>query len=132
MYRTSSRAAWKLACSFTVTAAALLGAGSIQAQQTAGQRYQAEVARCNTGQTQQDRATCMREAGAARDEAGKGNLATPQSTEMVRNATERCKAQPAADQAACLQRIEGTGVTTTQGSVEGGGVIRETVTPVKP
>lgn len=119
------------ALSLALAAAALFAAPAAFAQ-SAEQRYQAEVARCNTGQTQQDRATCMREAGAARDEAGKGNLATPQSTEMDRNATERCKAQPVADQAACLQRVEGTGVTTTQGSVEGGGVIRETVTPVKP
>ncbi|MES2975402.1 MAG: hypothetical protein V4757_17430 [Pseudomonadota bacterium] len=119
------------ALSFTLAAAAFLAAPSAFAQ-SAEQRYQAEVARCNAGQTQQDRATCLREAGAARDEARKGNLATPASTDMARNATDRCKLQPAADQAACMQRIEGTGVTTTQGSVEGGGVIRETVTPVKP
>ncbi len=127
MYLFSPRAALSL----TLAAAALLAAPSAFAQ-TAEQRYQAEVARCNAGQTQQDRATCLREAGAARDEARKGNLATPQPTDMASNATDRCKAQPAADQAACMQRIEGTGVTTTQGSVEGGGVIRETVTPVKP
>lgn len=125
MYRFSPRAALTLA----LTTAAFLAAPSAIAQ-TAEQRYQAEVTRCNTGQTQQDRATCLREAGAARDEARKGNLASPQSAEMVSNATERCKTQPAADQAACMQRIQGTGVTTTSGSVEGGGVIRETVTPV--
>lgn len=96
------------------------------------QRYRAEVAVCNSGKSQQDRATCLREAGAARAEARKGNLKTPAGADVSSNATERCKAQPAADQPACVQRITGAGKTTTEGSVKGGGVIRETVTPVKP
>jgi hypothetical protein len=45
------------------------------------------------------------------------------------NATARCEAQPAADRAACVQRILGAG--STQGSVGGGGLIRQTETPVK-
>ncbi|HEY8708690.1 MAG TPA: hypothetical protein VIM34_11920, partial [Burkholderiaceae bacterium] len=45
------------------------------------------------------------------------------------NATARCQAQPAEDREACVQRIMGAG--STQGSVEGGGLIREAVTPVK-
>ncbi|CAN5710803.1 hypothetical protein BH11PSE7_BH11PSE7_02660 [soil metagenome] len=96
------------------------------------QRYQREVARCKTGQSQQDRATCMREAGAARDEARKGNLTDPGASDLARNATVRCNAQPAADRDDCMKRITGAGDTQTQGSVMGGGVIRETVTPVKP
>lgn len=110
----------------------LLLAAQLANAQSAEQKYQSEVARCNSGQSQQDRTTCLREAGAARDEARKGNLATPAPAAADSNATDRCKAQPAADQAACIQRITGAGNTTTQGSVAGGGVIRETVTPVKP
>ena len=96
------------------------------------QHYQREVARCKSGQTQQDRATCMREAGAARDEARKGNLTDPGSSAVARNATARCNAQPVADRDDCMKRVTGAGDTTTQGSVMDGGVIRETVTPVKP
>ncbi len=121
----------RTAYSLAVITAAMMGSQFAHAQ-TAEQRYQAEVARCNGGQTSQDKATCLREAGAARAEAGKGNLNTPAAGQAAQNATDRCKAQPAADQQACLQRISGAGTTTTQGSVEGGGVIRETVTPVKP
>ncbi|MBC7435152.1 MAG: hypothetical protein H7332_03685 [Bdellovibrionales bacterium] len=96
------------------------------------QSYQREVATCKSGKSQQDRATCMREAGAARAEARKGNLTNPGSNDLARNATARCNAQPAADRDDCMKRITGAGDTQTQGSVMGGGVIRETVTPVKP
>jgi hypothetical protein len=96
------------------------------------QSYQREVARCKSGQSQQDRATCMREAGAARNEARKGNLTDPGSSDLARNAAARCNAQPAADRDDCMKRVTGSGDTQTQGSVMGGGLIRETVTPVKP
>ncbi|MBC7376567.1 MAG: hypothetical protein H7346_03920 [Burkholderiaceae bacterium] len=96
------------------------------------QSYQREVARCKSGQSQQDRATCMREAGAARAEARKGNLTDPGTADLARNATARCNAQPAPDQDDCMKRVTGAGDTRTQGSVMGGGLIRETVTPVKP
>jgi hypothetical protein len=43
---------------------------------------------------------------------------------------ERCKLQPAADQADCEARVRGGAGSSSGGSVMGGGVIRETVTPV--
>lgn len=115
-----------------LAATTLMLAAPLAQAQTDDQKYQAEVARCHSGQSQQDHATCLREAGAARDEARKGNLASPAPAAADANATDRCKAQPAADQAECIQRITGSGNTTTQGSVAAGGVIRETVTPVPP
>jgi hypothetical protein len=93
----------------------------------AQQRYNQERARCLSGQSQQDRATCLREAGAALQEARRNRLESGSSFEA--NATARCQAQPAEDREACVQRIMGAG--STQGSVEGGGLIREAVTPVK-
>jgi hypothetical protein len=90
-------------------------------------RYNQERARCLSGQSHQDRATCLREAGAALQEAKRGGLST--SSNLSANATARCNAQPAADREACIQRIMGAG--STQGSVEAGGVIRQTETPVK-
>lgn len=95
----------------------------------ATRRYKQERAHCMSGQSHQDRATCLREAGAALQEARRNRLETGGSAAFEANATARCNAQPATDRAACVQRITGAG--STQGSVEGGGLIREAVTPVK-
>lgn len=81
---------------------------------------------------QQDRAACLREAGAARQEAQRGGLSTPGATTAQANALARCQNQPAADRADCEARVRGTGASSTSGSVMGGGVIRETVTPLPP
>ncbi|MGF6526521.1 hypothetical protein [Variovorax sp. PvP013] len=79
---------------------------------------------------QQDRAACLREAGAARQEAQRGGLSNAGPGVENQNALSRCKLQPPADRADCEARVKGTGQTSTEGSVMGGGVIRETVTPV--
>jgi len=83
---------------------------------------------------QQDKAACQREAGAARQEAARNGLTTGSAATLDANALERCKLQPAADQAECEARVRGAaaggGSVSTSGSVMGGGVIRETVTPV--
>ena len=93
-------------------------------------RYLKERANCETGNTAQDRATCLKEAGAALDEKKKGKL--DNSGSPVANATDRCNVLPAKDKADCLARIVGpqgpNQRVTTSGSVEGGGVIRETTT----
>jgi hypothetical protein len=115
-----------IALAFAVTPAAwAAGKPTPQAQQ----QYQQERAHCMSGNSQQDRATCLKEAGAAYDEARRGNLNDKAGADLSRNATERCNAQPAADREACVQRVIGAG--TTQGSVKAGGLIRETETKVK-
>ncbi|HVE54281.1 MAG TPA: hypothetical protein VNB23_12940, partial [Ramlibacter sp.] len=98
------------------------GPGAVRAQAT----YQQDRARCLRGESSQDRSTCLKEAGASQDEARRGGLATPGASDLMRNATQRCEAQPPADREACVQRILGAG--TTSGSVEGGGQIRQTET----
>lgn len=100
-----------------------------QGASLAQQRYDQERGKCLSGQSHQDRATCLREAGAALEESRRNRLETSAGADLQGNATARCNAQPAADRDACVQRIMGAG--STRGSVEGGGVIRETVTPVK-
>jgi hypothetical protein len=79
---------------------------------------------------QQDRAACLREAGAARFEARRGGLTSASPMSYEQNALARCGLQPPADRADCEARVRGTGMTSVEGSVLGGGVIRETVTPV--
>jgi hypothetical protein len=100
-----------------------------KAMPQAQQQYQQERAYCMSGKSQQDRATCLKEAGAAYDEARRGGLNNKAAADYSQNATERCNAQPPADRDACIQRIVGAGAT--QGSVKGGGLIRETETKVK-
>jgi hypothetical protein len=113
-------------------AAAAFHVGMAQAaEQTAAKSiYAQERADCETGRTQQDRATCLKEAGAAAEERKRNGLANPGSVRQ--NAVERCKALPPKDKVDCLARIEGPTSAQqqviTSGSVGGGGVIRETRT----
>jgi hypothetical protein len=89
--------------------------------------YRQERARCLRGESGQDRATCLKEAGAAYQEARRGALSAPAGADLSRNATQRCEAQPPADRDACVQRILGGGAA--EGSVQGGGLIRSTESP---
>ena len=96
--------------------------------------YQQDRAACNSGQTNQDRATCLREAGAALQESRRGRLDNGQSSLYEQNALARCQPLPLEERAACQARIRGEG--TTSGSVEKGGVYRELTvieqTPAEP
>ena len=92
--------------------------------------YLKEKAACEAGNTTQDKATCLKEAGAALDQKRKGKL--DNSGSPVANATDRCNALPAKDRADCVARIVGplspNQKVTASGSVEGGGMIKETTT----
>src|SRR6185295_19388 len=112
-------------------AGALLMPAAATAAERAGAEavYQRDRAACNSGQSSQDRATCLNEAGAALREARRGQLDDGQS-QFERNRLLRCDRQPAQDRADCVRRMNGEGVTS--GSVEGGGILRELVTPADP
>jgi len=105
-------------------------AGDAAAQTAAKSAYQKERADCDAGRTAEDRATCLKEAGAAQQERKRNQLDNNGSARQ--NAIERCNLVAPKDKADCLARIEGPSkpnqVTTTSGSVAGGGVIRETTT----
>jgi hypothetical protein len=120
--------AWAALLGGLITLAPAWAADKSPASQAQG-TYQQERARCLSGQSHQDRATCLKEAGAAYDEARRGGLGNATSADLARNATQRCEAQPAADQAACAQRVLGAG--SAQGSVESGGLLRQAETPAK-
>lgn len=89
--------------------------------------YQADRAACLSGQTNQDRATCLREAGAALQEARRGTLDDGEAR-FEHNRLLRCERQPAEDRQYCVRRMNGEGFTS--GSVEGGGIYRELVVPI--
>ena len=88
-------------------------------------RYQAERAVCMNGMSNQDRATCLKEAGAARDEARRG-LLNDGDAKYKRNSRIRCEALTGDEAADCRARMRGAGTTT--GSAQAGGIFRETVT----
>lgn len=84
---------------------------------------------CTTGMTQQDTATCLKEAtnAAADKRAGKldnngGNFSA--------NALARCDVLTGVDKVACQSRVVGYG--SRSGSVAGGGVVTTTETVVVP
>lgn len=109
----------------------LLGAQAASAQAPGTDaRAQRERAVCDGNQ--QDRAACLREAGAAQQEGRRDGLTSAGPGSYDQNEMARCQLQPVADRADCEARLKGSsaGRTTTEGSVMGGGVIRETVTPI--
>ena len=88
--------------------------------------YQSEVQACNSGNTQQDQATCLREARNAAAEKRRGRLEVGQNDA---NVTARCSVHAASDdRAACEARMMGAG--SVEGSVAGGGLIREVETEI--
>jgi len=101
--------------------------GAAGAPPDAQARYQQERAACLDGSSPQDRATCLREAAAALSEARQGNLSDGQGS-LRRNRVERCNVLPDDQRIDCLARMRGEG--TTEGSVSGGGILREKVTIV--
>lgn len=88
-------------------------------------RYEAERAACLNGNSNQDQSTCLKEAGAANDEARRGGLKDG-DVEYRKNALIRCKALPEKDRPDCKARIEGDGKVS--GSALEGGILRERVT----
>ena len=88
-------------------------------------RYERERAVCVNGKSNQDQATCLREAGAARDVARRG-LLDEGSPDYRRNQMDRCKALSGEEAKDCRLRMKGAG--TVSGSASAGGIYRELVT----
>lgn len=109
-----------------------ISASSGAAAQTPGSTTELQRERAMCDGVKQDRAACLREAGAAQQEARRNGLTSASSTRYEDNALARCQLQPISDRAACEARVTGSGAgrTSVDGSVAGGGLIRETVTPI--
>jgi hypothetical protein len=114
-----------LALSLIVSGVSAIAADSPGAEA----RYQSERAVCLSGKSNQDRTTCLKEAGAARDEAKRNQLGAGQSS-FQSNAAARCSALPGDDKRDCESRVQGEG--SISGSVRDGGVMRETTTITVP
>ncbi|MBS3911334.1 MAG: hypothetical protein KGZ70_05795 [Hydrogenophaga sp.] len=91
--------------------------------------YQQDRAACLRGDAQHERSSCLREAGAVRAEALRGRAAGHDTPEAwAQNALQRCRSQTGDNVAICERMVRGEGGVS--GSVAGGGVIRELVTPL--
>lgn len=76
-----------------------------------------------------DRGTCMKEARNTLAEIRRGRMAESwQVADFEKNALARCDVHQGDDKAACLSRMRGLG--RTDGSVAGGGILRELTTTV--
>jgi hypothetical protein len=117
-------------------AAALLAMSAATAQVATGTTgidasgsYQQEVQACMSGKTQEDQATCLKEARNAQADKKRGVLDNAGATYQA-NAVARCNVLTGEDKAACQARMMGFG--NTSGSVAAGGVLREVETVVLP
>ena len=91
--------------------------------------YQSEVNACMSGLTQQDRSGCLKEARNAQADKRRGVLNT--QGDLAANAAARCDVfTNGEDKAACQARTMGMG--SAEGSVAGGGLIKEVETVVLP
>ena len=111
------------------TLLAMLFGTSVQAadsnQSNANAAYQRQRTACMNGTSNEDRPTCLREAGAALQAAKKGQLTDPQA-QLEKNRLSRCDALPEKDRSDCVQRMQPGGVVG--GSSQSGGILRESVT----
>ena len=109
----------------------VVAAGPAASEDDIEAKYQRDRTLCLTGLTHQARSDCLREAAAARDEARRARLGNGQPpSEYLENALKRCQRLPEADRADCEARVRGEGVQ--RGSVESGGIYRETRTVLPP
>ncbi len=90
---------------------------------------QVEKTACVNGMTQQDQATCLKEATNAAADKKAGKLDNNGGT-FTANALQRCEVLAGADKVACQSRVVGYGQAS--GSVAGGGLIKTTETVVVP
>lgn len=120
-------ACFALTTLMAMSATAQIASGTTGIDATGNAR--SEMMACQTGKTQQDRETCMtevRNANAAK-RAGKVDNANGQFTA---NALKRCDVFQGEDLIACRARVTGEG--QVDGSVAGGGAIRQVETVTIP
>ncbi|MBK0391846.1 hypothetical protein [Ramlibacter algicola] len=111
----------------TAATAQVAGAPGDTGIDTSG-NYRLEVQACNSGRTQEDRDTCLREARNARADKQRGTL--DKGADYRGNALARCTPLAGEEKAACEARVMGYG--DASGSVASGGVLRQVETVVVP
>lgn len=109
----------------TLVVACAFSAAGVWAQTT----YEQDRAACLRSDSQHERTSCLREAAAVRAQSKTRTPMMNSSPESrLQNAMKRCTELPPEYKAICERMVRGEG--SVSGSVEGGGLIRELVTPV--
>jgi len=98
-------------------------ANAATASSAAEARYQQEHQSCLDGSSNQARATCLKEAGAART----AQLTTADARKLQDNAAQRCQVHRSSEDHLACERLALEEGTRT-GSVQRGGVLKELVT----
>lgn len=119
------RIALAMAGSLLCTVAALAATPAALADAQA--RYRQDMERCNSGQSNQDLTTCRQEAQHALAAARRGALEDAPG-QYQKNSVQRCEALKGDDRSDCEARMRGEG--GVEGSVEAGGILRQSVTVV--
>jgi hypothetical protein len=119
--------AFAIAAATTDIASAQIASGTTGIDSSGNAK--SEMAACNSGATQQARETCMNEARNANAEKRAGKLGGTNG-QATTNAVQRCSVFQGEEKVACEARVVGVG--DNQGSVAGGGVIRQVETVVVP
>lgn len=109
------------------TALLFAGGAAASALSEAQALYKRERAACTNGTSNQDRATCLKEAGAAWGEAKRNALGSASHDNLARNRLARCDSLPAPEREDCAVRIQHG---TMSGSASQGGILREIERPV--
>ena len=91
--------------------------------------YAQERAWCMANTAGDERATCLKNSGAAQAERARGTLDT-NGRDFQSNAMQRCDVFLSEERAACEARVSGYG--SASGSVQGGGIIKQVETVVLP
>lgn len=88
-------------------------------------QYQHDMAACKNGQSQENKATCEKEAGAAFEAAKHGQLISAPAGSYQENADNRCANLPGDQRQDCMTLMSDPNAKV-QGSVNSGGILRET------
>ena len=122
---TCRRFAYALVSSLLCVGAATAASATAEAQA----RYKQEMQVCDSGQSNQDKATCRTEARNALADARRGGLTAGAPDQLRSNSVQRCSVfKTADDRGDCEARMRANG--NIQGSVMSGGILRESVTVV--
>ena len=108
-----------------MTGAALAGPA---ADADAQARFRQDMAVCNSGQSNQPVNVCRTEARNALAEAKRGGLTGAAPDQYARNAVRRCVEFQGDERSACEARVFNP--SRIDGSVSGGGLVRESVVTV--
>ena len=119
-----SRLALAAACA---AAFACAGAQAAERSSAAAAQYKSDLAACDSSRATEERSRCRTEAARAYSQARAGDFNTP-SDQLAQNARRRCEALKGDDRRGCEARMSGAG--RTEGSVGGGGILRESTQTV--